>query len=534
MPHNNEKAGRTGQVGILAEIDGLRDAYFKNARTHQGGKHSVALQVRDRFIPYPDSLVVDVDTCAGLDGSTYEGAFDEHDPQLGGYPSARVAITQISHRSVDVGILWQLNQDANRGACINPHKVASALGGVGALDFWFCSSNMIPQGAASAQDGFRAALCNALRKPQARLPSCDNDAEAPKGWTLLAAYHLLLHRLSGMGLLDSRSLAFKDGVLVATTCPACNEERGRSGNKKLLRPAVALDPDRKVNQEAKCPSRHTLSELDLLGFPGDFSAEMPNYNVFHTFGMLVEQLRALQILLAQTNRRPPGAASVEPWPTPPAKIGVLVDGPVGLFKRSGVLVPALRSLIDDLIGLESSQAGQQGLVFGVIKQGVVKDFLVAVEARARRAGKDIPKGSFWLVDGASRAKWIMRQKRRELDTGPQTYAGHEIAVKTHQGKLFLLSVPLPMPTDLDKRPNERDADFLERRFARARELLHDPYSAQRHYLHRVLALLEGVQSALFGASTVPQVVAHSHASLSWHPSGDALMASIRKARRGDT
>lgn len=70
------------------------------------------------------------------------------------------------------------------------------------------------------------------------------------------------------------------------------------------------------------------------------------------------------------------------------------------------------------------------------------------------------------------------------------------------------------------------------------EKLHPPRLSQLppssyDYLLRVLGVLEIVQAHLYGGSTMPQLWAHGHASLSEHPSGDLLVQSIRQVIERD-
>lgn len=555
MPNPGQGSGRLPQSQILHEPDDLRNRYFQSARTHRGHEMEVATIVGSRFQPYHPASDPGVDNCAGLDSSSYEGSIDERDANHGGYPSSRIAITQVSHQGVDIAALARLNAEASQGGCVNPVEMMSALGGVGALDFWFCSSNLLPEGALSAADGFRQALCDALRKPQARLPSCADDEGDEIGWSLLSTYHHLMLQMESLGLgkKNKAPIQVKNGQLLAVHCEECRR------NKQLaaVNPPVAFSPNRKTfaavadpnanandDQQARCPRGHVLSELEALGLPGDFSAELTNYPVFHRFGMLVETLRAMQILLAQTTIKPPGNASVSPWPsaqalgkTPkPMGVAVLVDGPMALMGQAQVLVPPLRAVLDNFLSPETSPIAHhipdsaQALIFGVIKTGLVHNFISSVNRRLEGTADEITPGSFWVIDSTSRADWITRQRGRSDEYGMETHLGHEIAVKTRRGHLFVLSVPLPLPPA--KPGTKPGQQSLAMRFCLARQALGDPSSPQYAYLMRVLALLEIVQSSLFGASTVPQVLAHEHASLSWQPSGAALLASIRAARRG--
>ena len=398
------------------------------------------------------------------------------------------------------------------------------------MNFWFCSSNLIPEGVETAADGFREALCNALRKPEARLPSSVTDEGQEVGWSLMATYHHLLHQMGRLDLLRKGPLRVENGKVNVRFCAEC--EAGGSGVSGVIHPALPLSPNRKPDEQVSCRRNHVLSELEIMGLAREFSAELSNYPVFHRFGMMVEVLRALQILLAQTDLSPPGNAQVCPWRKegePPMRVGVLLDGGLTMFGRSQILVPAIRAVLDQVISpVPKSGVPGQGLLFGVIKTGIVQNFLSAVQARTKGTGNEIKPGTYWLIDVETRARWIMRQRSKRDELGPETHFGHEIAVKTHAGRLFLLSVPLPLPPPTSRHQTQAS---LTQRFLAAREGLADPNSPQSLYLNRVLAVLETVQSSLFGASTVPQVAAHSHASLSWHPSGTALLNTVREARR---
>lgn len=537
MAYPGERSGSTAQANIVGafndvQIEALEkmNEYFRTAKTHRGHEESVARKVASMFKPYPSDLASDIDWCAGLDSSSYEGSFDEADANQGGYPSSRMGITQVSHQGVDLKKLRALNERAMHGACIDPKDLMAALKGEGQLNFWFCSSNLIPEGVETAADGFREALCNALRKPEARLPSSTSDEGREVGWSLMATYHHLLHQMGRLDLLRRGPIRIENGKVMVRFCAEC--EAGGNGVSGIIHPALALSPNRKPNEQVSCLRNHVLSELEILGLAREFSAELSNYPVFHRFGMVVEVLRALQILLAQTDLPPPGNAQLCPWrkpDEPPMRVGVLMDGGLTMFGRSQVLVPAVRAVVDQIISpAPQSKVPGQGLLFGVIKTGVVQNFLSAVQARTKGTASEIKPGTYWLIDVETRARWIMRQRSKRDELGPETHFGHEIAVKTHAGRLFLLSVPLPLPPPTSK---DQTQASLTQRFLKAREGLGSPTSAQSLYLNRVLAVLETVQSSLFGASTVPQVAAHSHASLSWHPSGTALLSAVREARR---
>lgn len=536
MAHFGEGSGRTAQTDIVGAFNDVRTEsmekmkeYFRMAKTHRGHEESVAREVALMFRPYASGLAPDIDWCAGLDSSSFEGSFDEADANQGGYPSSRMGITQVSHQGVDLKKLDELNQRAMHGACLDPKDLMGALKGEGQLNFWFCSSNLIPEGVRTAADGFREALCNALRKPEARLPSCSSDEGREEGWSLMATYHHLLHQMGRLKLLKRGPVQASNGKVTVRFCTECEAEG--NGVTGVIHPALLLSPNRKPNEQVFCSRKHVLSELEIMGLAREFSAELSNYQVFHRFGMMVEVLRALQILLAQTDLPPPGNAKITPWREGdrPMRVGVLMDGGLTMFGRSQVLVPAIRAVLNELIS-PTSMPGVPGqaLLFGVIKTGIVQNFLFAVEARTKGTVNEIKSGTYWLIDVETRSRWIMRQRSKRDELGPETHFGHEIAVKTHSGRLFLLSVPLPLPPAAS---NDQSQASLTQRFLAARDGLKNPGSPQSLYLNRVLAVLETVQSSLFGASTVPQVAAHSHASLSWHPSGTALVSAVREARR---
>lgn len=102
---------------------------------------------------------------------------------------------------------------------------------------------------------------------------------------------------------------------------------------------------------------------------------------------------------------------------------------------------------------------------------------------------------------------------------PDTNYGHEIAVKTSRGYIFILSVPLPYAED----------DGEQDKFSSAINGLENPDSPQSRYMRSILSVLESVQTFMYYGSTVPQGEAHAYASIAWNPSGAALSASIRGA-----
>lgn len=90
---------------------------------------------------------------------------------------------------------------------------------------------------------------------------------------------------------------------------------------------------------------------------------------------------------------------------------------------------------------------------------------------------------------------------------PDTNYGHEIAVKTSRGYIFILSVPLPYAED----------DGEQDKFSSAINGLENPDSPQSRYMRSILSVLESVQTFMYYGSTVPQGEAHAYASIAWNP-----------------
>ena len=144
MAHFGEGSGKTAQADIVGafsdvQIEALEKMkeYFRTAKTHRGHEENVAKEVASLFRSYPNNLSPDIDWCAGLDSSSYEGSFDDADANRGGYPSSRMGITQVSHQGVDLKKLRGLNERAMHGACIDPKDLMAALKAEGQLN-WLC------------------------------------------------------------------------------------------------------------------------------------------------------------------------------------------------------------------------------------------------------------------------------------------------------------------------------------------------------------------------------------------------------------
>lgn len=536
-----EPTSRTAHADLLQndEAFSTHEEYFSNVRLHQGGDRSVAQEALSRFRPYASALTPELmaglpPEVVGLDSSPYEGALYKDDPTSPIFPSSRVGIIHMAQVTLDFHRARAFAAYTSRGGQVDPRAV-QGMSQTQKWGFWFCSSGMTPKGAATGTDGFRTALCDALRKPSARLPAApvnESPHHITRGWSLMGVFHHWLRRMAQAHQASPR-VAQASRYQVRAGTPGIWKPRCSLCGTTFPAP-IQLLPDRVG--AVRCPTcEQALTEMDVLSFIQDFSEEHPNLGLFTRLESVLEHLRAFQVLLASTTIAPPAPAEPVP-PTSSAPPCVLWDGPLALFSGDQVFAQALRGLTQDI----HEQHDRQAVMFGVIKTGQLMDFIQAVERL-----NPIPNGSFWVVGPQDRHDWVAPSPRRG-EHGQETHFAHDVVVKTVAGQLFVVSVPFPWsecPAGKDPAGDPTWAPFVRargqdpaQRVVRSSDppphlekLRLGPLPPASHtYLMRVLGVLEVVQAHLFGGSTMPQLWAHGHASLSQHPSGDLLVQSIRE------
>ena len=519
-------------------------AFFVDAKWPDGSEVSAQQHLHDHLNTYPHPSTVSdplPETLVGLDGSTFEGSIDGDAP-TSRFPSARAGLINVAHLEIDVNALAKLNQKAFMGHMVDPRLLRQAISEQDSLCFWVNSSGITPKGAHSITDGFRTAVRDALRKPQARIPACavDSPLNVTTGWSLLDVLYWILFRMEALGLASSSDFFRATGgtisaiTLIPQRCP--NVQCVQHHSFPSTTPIQLSANDRSC---VRCPAcNEAFCELDATKLLREFEEDQPNAHLIGRLSLVFEHLRGLQLLLHHHGYMPNIASARLSKEEHLARRAVVVDGPLALFGQTQHLVPAMRSMVHELIRGGDNHPwdhmpwrcgnpthGNEGaLMFGVIKTGALVDFMREVDRR-----KPIPAGSYWVVDDEARYKWIMpkaRRKNAKQSHGAFTHYGHDVVVKTHQGQLLLISAPLPLP--LSKK--SKTDDGLRDAFLRARKKAGIVGSEQHRYLLRILNCVEQVQSVIFGGTTIPQNMAHDSASISHNPSGRILVAAVREKR----
>lgn len=534
MPFSHEPPGRIADNYILTdahERERLAEHFCNEVHSHHGDRpevvEAVIKQMAGNRLEGSWRDHTSIHLCDGIDGSFYEGLLNPFGQGL--CHEGRIGIIHIGHRRIDLDRIDQLG----RNTIIDPQDVAFSMRSVGQLDFWFAGGGLKAGEFPSSEDGFRWSLTNALRKPVARLPPQKDDDifNIGRGLSLLDVVHMLRRE----GKFRFPEFCYNE---------AC---RNRLAHEILFLPQRQADV---VSQCSVCGSVQT--ELEHTNIPKLFSPFGSNEALWNRLMLLLERLRGLQVLLAQTPIVKVGQVSLSDPDGTIHGIGeggnrthVLVDGPLSLYGVGGGMVEAMRALID---GTLAKSHPEMPLLMGNIKSGLEKDFLDMVVRHWKALGNPLPLRG-WAVSMPWTADTIIQ--RGSGWRGLMNDVGHSIFFVSARGQPFVVSVAIPQanPSEVETAisRNDQAQAWLQRmngrghkkgnlvtpdmrRWVATKLLAATPGTAQWKACARACALIEASEIILYPSGTSPQAEAHKHSSIS-RQSGERLVGFIRQARR---
>lgn len=414
-----------------------------------------------------------------LDGSPYVSQVKEN------FPSIQVLYLRVASVLVDIGLIQQIREEPRK--TIDPVRMNKIREDETAVTFWFPGANITMKDYDSPKASFRRRLY-------------DNFLQEPT-------------KLDGRFLLD----ALYDGCRLRQEnrtegeSPVYDEEKTavliyKCPNENCKSPDFKDTPVRisRSMVSVPCPSCNgPLYATDLLRLHEAFQDHQDNQGVLSRASLAVEHLMLLHYLL-YIDRFAPNAV---------ADLGFVMDGGLAIFGESAKFHRAIMAQVAKSTRHCLDHGLKPPVIFGLQKRGEVLDFARNLDLR-RTEEKQIPKGSFLIIDDKLRYTYISPRPEKFRDTayGEDTYYGQDIIVKTHTGKVFALNLAYPFG-------NKSKTGAYSHRF-----------DAKTYpQLLRTLATLEMVQSGLYGDSSVPQMLAHRYASISHVPGGRILDVLAKNA-----
>lgn len=416
-----------------------------------------------------------------LDGSPYVSQVKDN------FPSIQVLYLRVASVLVDIGLIQQIRDEPRR--TIDPTRMNKIREEENAVTFWFPGANITMKGHASPKSSFRRRLYENFLQEATKLD----------GRYLLDALYDGCRLRQESRSKDSSEEDVYDEQHNAVIIYKCPNEGCKSPD---LRDTPVRIP--RSDESVPCPSCHgPLYATDLLRLHEAFQDHQDNQGVLSRASLAVEHLMLLHYL-QYIDRFAPNAIS---------DLGFVMDGGLAIFGESAKFHRAIMAQVAKSIRHCLDHNLKPPVIFGLQKRGEVLDFARNLDLR-RVADKQIPKGSFLIVDDKLRYTFVSPRPAKFRDTayGEETYYGQDIIVKTHAGRVFALNLAYPFAS------KSKNSGY-EKRFE----------TASYPQLMRTLATLELVQSGLYGDSSVPQMLAHRYASISHVPGGRILDVLARRA-----
>ncbi len=392
-------------------------------------------------------------------------------PVDGRYPSRRIGYVKISSVLLDMERYSSVRRGPGR--FIDPMEVARLQRETDTISMALPGAYVIPHGASSVVQGFRREILTYLRSPRTALGD----------QTLYDTLVVLIGLLGRLRVLqDGREVA------VFKICPnsACDKP------EKLEIEIPVSDG------QANCPHCHELVYLtDAFRIHDAIIESGPNTEALSRLMNVVEHLLGMHYIryLHREN------------PTQLSELCLLLDGPLALFGQPA----AFHRAIMKFLGNVRSDMLQRGLyepvVMGLSKTGRLVEHLELID--------DIfPPGTVFPVTDKYRYSFVEPAKiESKQNFGNETYYGQDFLIKTEQGHRFVLCVAYPF--------GDKAGDFRQQKT--------DPRLYKT--LGRAFEVIKHLESDLFGASMIPVVLAHQHASISLMPGGKVLDIMSGRALR---
>ena len=146
------------------------------------------------------------------------------------------------------------------------------------------------------------------------------------------------------------------------------------------------------------------------------------------------------------------------------------------------------------------------VIIGLQKSGYVVEYMQLLN-------RHIPTNRLFSITDEFRYNYLGIERSKN-GFGSETYYGHDFAVKTRSGKLFIFGLPYPFPT------KSTAHNFLEEK------------ANMDHYLElqQALSLITQVETDLYRDALVPIALAHRYTAISLRPGGRVLDVMGRSAQ----
>lgn len=416
-----------------------------------------------------------------LDGSPYVSQVKDN------FPSIQVLYLRVASVLVDIGLIQQIREEPRK--TIDPTRINKIREEENAVTFWFPGANITMKGHDSPKSSFRRRLYENFLQEPTKLGGC---------YLLDALYDGCRLRQENRSE-DSTEKPVYDRDFNAVLIYKCPNDGCKSPDFKDSPVPIA-----RSSGSEPCPScGGPLYATDLLRLHEAFQDHQDNQGVLSRASLAVEHLMLLHYL-QYIDRFAPNAIS---------DLGFVMDGGLAIFGESAKFHRAIMAQVAKSTRHCLDHNLKLPVIFGLQKRGEVLDFARNLDLR-RVADKQIPKGSFLIVDDKLRYTFVSPRPEKFRDTpyGEETYYGQDIIVKTHAGRVFALNLAYPFASKSNK-------SEYEKRFE----------AASYPQLMRALSTLELVQSGLYGDSSVPQMLAHRYASISHVPGGRILDVLAKRA-----
>ncbi len=391
----------------------------------------------------------------------------------GRYPSRRIGYVKISSVILDMDDYASLR--ATRERFIDPIEVARLQKETDTISMALPGAYVKPEGAASVADGFRRELLRYFRSSN----------------TVLGGETLYDTLVDLIRLLQRVNIKANNEYVLFGRCP-----------NEYCEKHAALVIEVPVDEgfaDCLCCSE-TVYVTDALRIYETFIENGSNTESLNRLMSAVEHILVAHYLRYLCREDP----------TQLSTLGILVDGPLALFGQSAPFHRALMKLLADIRTELHLHGMTEPLVMGLSKTGRLSEHADMID-------EILPAGALVPVTDEYRYSYIEPSKAGSTKNfGNDTYYGHDFIVKTERGHKFVLCLAYPF--------SNKSGDFQREK------------AIPNNYdnLGRALAVIKALESDLYGASMIPVVLAHQHASISITPGGKVLDILSKRALRGKT
>jgi hypothetical protein len=453
MPFDGEPSSATAHSDFVRNPD--ISAFLKECEflTTPDGKEMD--QMKALFEPYSlDGKSHPVDYVLATDGSVYES---EIDPRL---PSTRACYVKVSSVLIKMNEFRGLTDEPS--GLIDPFRVAALKDNNNVLTLALPSSNLRRKGDRSPRTTFRRELESFFHSARTRF-AADDDS------TSLAATYAALATLR-------KDHGGPPGTVRVHKCP--NPDCDHSDHYAPVVGAYA------------CPSCgdpiYMTDSLRLWEEVEDFKSSMEPSSRFMTYLEHLLPIHYMRFLLSRS-------------PAVLAKTAFFVDNPLAIFGNAAWLHGCIMRFFHRVRQDLNSRGIQSPLVIGLQKSGQLVDF-------SRLIARALMPGTCFAITDEFRQQYIGTAKSKN-GFGSESYYGQDFYVKTHSGKLFVLSLPFPFESKVGV---GLDFDTEKARSANYRDIA------------RAFSLIEEVETDLWENALAPVALAHRYTAISLVPSGRIL------------